>query len=96
MLEYSCAAPRLLHAITFRESAEIVFGISEQGEVKLVLYDESGRRVRELTSGVRGPGVYKIRWDRKDQNGREVSGGVYFCRLETERRAVTRKLVVLR
>ena len=41
-------------------------------------------------------GAHTSRWDGRDDGGRPVASGVYFYRLETVDRRITRKLVVLR
>ncbi len=49
---------------------------------RLSVYDVSGRRVRTLMEGSRGPGVHTVTWDGTDDMGRRVTSGVYFYRLE--------------
>ena len=50
-------------------------------DVKLRIYDVSGRLVRTLVSGVQSPGPYTAMWDGRDDNGRGVASGNYFARL---------------
>jgi len=42
------------------------------------------------------PGIYKVQWNGKDQNGNQMSTGVYFCRLEAGSFSQTIKMVYLR
>jgi hypothetical protein len=76
--------------------AWIEYGVPACGEVRLMLYDASGRLVRELVSSIQESGIHRVLWDLRDRNGRRVSGGVYFSRIETDGRTKTRKLVVIR
>jgi hypothetical protein len=63
--------------------------LPNDSDVKLNLYDVSGRRVEEIARGrfSKGSHVFKIE---------TVRSGIYFLRLETERKSLTRKVVILR
>jgi flagellar hook assembly protein FlgD len=41
-------------------------------------------------------GSYEIKWNGTDNNGRDVSSGVYFYTLEQSDKKVTRKLILNR
>jgi head-tail adaptor len=47
----------------------------------LRIFDVAGRHVRTLLDGELSAGQAVIRWDGRDDQGREVAGGVYFARL---------------
>jgi len=67
--------------------------------ISLRVYDVGGRLVKTLVDDRRDPGRYKVTWDGKDNEGREVLSGVYFYRLSAGnqgRLSETRKLVVLK
>ncbi|MFO7649715.1 MAG: S8 family serine peptidase, partial [bacterium] len=64
------------------------------GPVELGIYDLSGRLVRTLVRGEVGPGVNRTTWDRRDDGGREVAAGVYFCKLTAGAKTESRKLVL--
>lgn len=51
--------------------------------IELAIYDARGGRVRTLVSGVLTAGRYSQRWDGRDDRGRALATGVYFCRLAT-------------
>jgi len=78
----------------FVGSTQIAFGLPQAQEVRLAIYDVSGRLVRELVSGEQVAGEHPVMWDRRDDRGRPVAGGVYLYRLQTAQRTLTRKLVV--
>jgi hypothetical protein len=48
----------------------------------LRIYNIMGQRVRILVDEMMDPGSYEVVWDGRDSRGREVSSGVYFCRLQ--------------
>jgi hypothetical protein len=62
----------------------------------LEIYDVVGRRVATLISGEKTIGARAVRWNGRDDDGREVPSGVYFCRLAAGNDVVSRKIVLLR
>lgn len=67
----------------------------EGGKVKLRICNSAGRAVRALIDGVVEPGYHVISWDGKDRFGNFVTGGLYFCTLETPKQRFTKKIIVL-
>ena len=63
--------------------AQLRLGLPREGRVSLVLFDASGRRLRELAGGEMPAGEHSLRWDGLDANGQRVASGLYFMRLET-------------
>jgi|GEM_PF-1469444 len=80
----------------FNAATQIQFTLPRSGRVALEIYNISGQRVRTLMNTTAGAGRHRIRWDGSDDRGMRVSSGLYFCRLETDTRARTAKLVLLR
>ncbi|MDD5530493.1 MAG: T9SS type A sorting domain-containing protein [bacterium] len=65
-------------------------GIETNGSLQI--QDLSGRVVKSFSITPNST----IKWDRKDNNGREVSVGMYFCKLTVGKVSLTQKLVVLK
>lgn len=42
------------------------------------------------------PGYYSVSWDGRDTLGKEVSGGIYFFRIEAGEFTKARKMILLR
>ena len=78
------------------DKATIRFGLIESGWVNLNVYNLRGERVRILIDDYRNAGLHKGIWDLKDEEGKEVSSGIYFYRLTAHGRSETRKLTLLR
>ena len=76
--------------------AAISYDLPADGRVRLAIYDATGRVVRILAEGVQTAGEHVVHWDRAAQDGSPVAGGLYFYRLETDDRVLTRKMVVSR
>jgi len=65
--------------------------------VTLHVLDVSGRIVRTLLAGESEPaGRSQLTWDGKNNAGRNVAAGTYFCRLETRGESETQRLVFIR
>jgi hypothetical protein len=80
----------------FNPITNIGFGIKEQAYVSLRIYDAAGRLVTTLIDESRPAGWYDEAWDGRDDAGRPVSSGVYFCRLSAGVLEKSRKMILLR
>jgi len=80
----------------FNPATLIRFELPARTRVRLAVFDVRGRLVRILVDGVLPAGGREIVWNGSDDNGKSVSSGVYFYRLETPRATVSRKMVLLR
>ncbi|MEA3409164.1 MAG: T9SS type A sorting domain-containing protein, partial [Candidatus Eisenbacteria bacterium] len=81
----------------FNPSTAIQYRVpSAGGRVRLSVYDLSGRRVVSLVDAYRSGGEHMAVWRGLDDQGREVSSGVYFYRLEVGDTKLERKMVMLK
>jgi hypothetical protein len=80
----------------FNPSTTIRFRTAEDAEVRLGVYDPAGRLIDELLAGRARAGSHEVVWGGTDREGRAVSSGLYFYRLETGRIALTGKMILLR
>lgn len=69
--------------------------IPRAGHVRLRVMDIAGHNVVTLHDGFAGPGTTGIRWDSRFANGRKLTPGVYFLRLETSIGVASRRLVLI-
>jgi len=58
------------------------------------VYDAAGRQVSVLFAGKAPVGLNQAVWCCRDERGREVAPGVYFCTLETSEDRISRKVVL--
>lgn len=81
----------------FNPSTEIQFYLPKESSVTLDVYDVAGNRViRLIDREIRPRGLHRVGWNGRDANGRAVSSGVYFYRLESGKLGLSRKMVLLR
>jgi flagellar hook assembly protein FlgD len=82
----------------FNSETVIRFALPEAGEVELAIFNLAGQQVAMLVNEVCPAGTYTVRWDGRDDDGRELASGVYLYRLRRGdgRQMETRKLVLVR
>ena len=68
----------------------------QPGLARLEVYALTGQRVAVLQEGPRKAGFHRLRWDGRDERGRQLASGVYLYRLVTTEAVQTRKLTLLR
>ncbi|MEZ4388414.1 MAG: C25 family cysteine peptidase [Candidatus Krumholzibacteriia bacterium] len=79
-----------------RGEASIAFALPRAGQVRLRVFDVRGRLVRTLLDGAADGGEGMVVWRGRDDRGRDLADGVYFCRLEHGGRTLTQKLLLVR
>jgi hypothetical protein len=84
------------HPNPFGSGTMIRFGLPDAREVRIDVFDVSGRRVRRLLAERRGAGQHMISWDGTDESGREVANGIYLLVLESEGIRLSSRAVKLR
>ena len=80
----------------FNPETEIRFALDGAAPVRLAVFNVLGERVRTLVDGRRAAGTHRVRWNGIDDAGRSVGSGVYFYRLESEGRQLTRRMLLVR
>jgi hypothetical protein len=78
------------------ESGKFEFVLPATGEVKLDLYDVSGRHVGTLADGAYGAGRHALHWDTRGSDGSRLGAGIYWARLQAQGSTINRRVVVLR
>ena len=75
----------------FNPTTTIRFHIPATAHVSLKIYDQLGREARTLINETRPAGWHQMLW-----NASQYPSGVYLCRLKTEQRTETTKLLLLK
>ena len=65
----------------FSPETRMAFTMPEEGRVEFRVYSVDGRLVRTLINGHLPAGPHTATWDGRDESGRTVASGVYFCAL---------------
>jgi len=80
----------------FNPVTHLEFELARAGRVELVIFDLAGRRIRTLADLDLPAGVHERQWDGRDENGRPVPSGVYYCRLRTAQTTSLQKMMLLK
>jgi len=80
----------------FNPTTTIAFALPQEGNVSIKIYDISGSLVRTLVKDNRPAGEYNVAWNGQNDNGVQVSSGVYIYRLEAGSFTQTRRMVMLK
>ena len=76
----------------FNASTTINFTVGVQADIRIAVFDVTGRRVTMLADQVYAPGEYELHWD-----ARTHPSGVYFYRMESGGRLIqNRKMTLLK
>jgi len=80
----------------FNPVTTVTYGVPTDASVRLAIYSVAGRLVRTLVDGEVGAGYSAVVWDGRDDRGREVGSGVYFCRMQAAGFSDTARMVLLK
>ena len=74
----------------FNRITSIEYIIPSAQQVTLTLYDESGRRIRELVNGIQAAGSHTVSFEQDN-----LQSGVYFYQMRSGDFVKTRRMVIL-
>ena len=80
----------------FNPSVSLDYTLPERSEVKLVIFNVLGQKIRTLVNEMQTPGFYKAVWNGRDDRGIETASGVYFVRFEAGSFGRNRKVLMLK
>ncbi len=80
----------------FNGTTTISYAVADPCMVELTIFNPAGQLVRRLERRNREAGRYEVVWNGRDDTGRGVSSGVYFCRIAAGGFHYTRKIIYLR
>jgi hypothetical protein len=80
----------------FNAETEIRYQIPQDSYVSLRIFNTLGQRVRTLVDADQEFGRYAVIWDGRDDAGRELASGLYFCQLKVGVIGKTIKMVFLK
>lgn len=75
----------------FNPSTKIRFDISERTNVKLIIYNSTGKEVTVLVNSQLGAGKYETSF-----TALNLSSGIYFYKLVTDNYSVTKKMILVK
>jgi glucose/arabinose dehydrogenase len=80
----------------FNPVTKINYSVPERSLVNLSIYDISGKLIRTIVNTYLQKGNYEFTWNATDDNGRQLSSGIYFYSLHSDKFSETKRMVLLK
>ncbi|PKN79592.1 MAG: hypothetical protein CVU48_04890 [Candidatus Cloacimonetes bacterium HGW-Cloacimonetes-1] len=80
----------------FNPETTISYSVKEASPVTIEIYNVKGQVVRTLVSETKASGNHTTVWNGKDNNGRNVTSGVYFYKMNAGKYSSTRKMILMK
>jgi len=80
----------------FNPTTTIRFSVPAQTRVSLNIYNTLGQKVRTLLNDSRDAGTFSVVWNGRDDAGRTVTSGLYFCRMIANNVSFTTKMLLVK
>lgn len=80
----------------FNPETKIDFSLTNTSNVRIIVYNIIGQKVRTLVNEEMKAGNYSATWNGRDDYGKQIASGTYLYSLETENVRLTKKVVLLK
>ena len=80
----------------FNPITNISFNVPETTDAKITIYNVKGQEVTTLLDDVVAAGSTTVTWNGTDSNNSAVTSGIYFYKLETAGKSLTKKMIMLK
>jgi hypothetical protein len=80
----------------FNSETKIIYNLFNDTYVKLTVYDIVGREIAILVDGFQNAGRHEATFDLNNVKVHEITSGIYFYKLQTQRGYEVRKMIVIK
>jgi hypothetical protein len=80
----------------FNPTTTLKYELGSAGSVSIDVFDVNGRKIRSLYNGISSAGQHEIRWNARDNQGRQMSSGVYLFKVNVDGKVQTAKMLLLK
>ncbi len=80
----------------FNPVTRITYQIPLKDHVELAIFSISGKKVIDLVSEIRNPGIHVVEWNGRNSTGVRVASGLYFYRLKSKNQVLSKRMVLLK
>jgi len=80
----------------FNLETRIRFTLPNAGNVKLTVYNIRGERVKTLVDRHKPAGIYYVRWNGTNSEGKEMASGVYFYKLQMGSNVQVKRMLLMK
>ena len=79
----------------FVQTTTIEYSVEQSSHVELKIYNSLGQSIRTLVDDFKTDGKYLVKWDGKDNSGKDVPGGSYFYRIRIGEYTSVNKMICI-
>ncbi len=80
----------------FNPMTTIPYTLKTPGEVRIDVYNVKGQVVWTYNHNHDKAGYYQIPWDGKDNNGKSISSGIYYYRMNSGKYTASKKIILVK
>ncbi|NIQ80660.1 MAG: T9SS type A sorting domain-containing protein, partial [Anaerolineae bacterium] len=80
----------------FNPDTRISYSLPADSDVRLTVFNVLGQEVKVLVQGYKTSGSHSVTWDGRNEDGENVSSGIYFYKLEAGEFAQTKKMSLMK
>ncbi len=80
----------------FNPETTISFALPQDEQTAIKVYNLRGQLVKTLVNDRMEAGEHEVVWSGRDDSGKNVSSGVYFLRMQTSGKTISRKLMLIK
>ncbi len=80
----------------FRQHTNISYTLEKASDVVLEVFNTKGQRVKKLVNAKQAKGEQVMQWDGKDDNGKQVTSGIYFVHIQQGSLHRSHKMILVR
>ena len=80
----------------FNPTTRIDYSLPQSAQVKLIVFNILGQKVRTLVNSKMNAGKHHVVWNGRDDAGRVLPSGVYYYQLDLDGTRITRKMVLMK
>jgi hypothetical protein len=80
----------------FNNSTTIKYSLAKESNLKIIIYDELGKKIKTLFDDNHKEGTYQVMWSGKNDSGLDVSSGIYFISFSAGNYSSAKKILLLK
>ncbi len=80
----------------FNPTTTISYSIGEETSVNISIYNIRGQKVKTLVNENKKAGYFTIDWDGTDDQQQQIVSGVYFYKMITQEKTISRRMLLLK
>ena len=80
----------------FNPNTNLKFNVQKEVFVKITIYNQLGKRVKDLVNENYAVGTHAVPWNSTNNQGKQVSAGMYVYTIQAGEFRATKKMVLLK